>query len=208
MKRYALIGKNIQDSLSPVIHSAYGCQYDLLDVKESELEEVLKLPYDGFNVTAPYKEKVKKYLDAVADESLPVNTISTDIHSRLVGHNTDKQGFSSALNMAGVILYGKIGIIGNGAMARLIKNLHENSILINGYDFSPSSLDKFDALINCTPRQDYNLSWLPRGAWVMDLGYKDSTFIDNARASGNFAFNGMGMLMAQAKGSRKIWKED
>ncbi len=53
MKKYALIGKNIQDSLSPVIHGAYGCQYELLDIEEDQLEWALEQNYDGFNITAP-----------------------------------------------------------------------------------------------------------------------------------------------------------
>ena len=205
MKRYALIGKDIQGSLSPVIHGAYGCQYDLLDIEEHQLEWALSLPYDGFNVTSPYKEKVIKYLDLVTGDI--VNTISKD-GDRLLGYNTDAYGFKQAVEIAGLSLYTRIGIIGNGATSKTLQSMIPNHIIIDGRNLHPNGFSSFaglHGLINATPYQGYDLTGLSKSAWVVDLGYKDPTFINNARARGNYAFNGMGMLMAQAKESQRIW---
>lgn len=205
MKRYALIGKNIQDSLSPVIHGAYGCQYDLLDIEEHQLEWALSLPYDGFNVTSPYKEKIVKYLDRATGNI--VNTIQKD-GTALDGFNTDIKGFKKAIGIAEVNIHVRIGIIGNRAMSKMLQLIIPNHTIIDGRNLHPSGFSSFaglHGLINTTPHQDYDLIGLSKNAWVMDLGYKDDTFVKAARERGNFAFNGMGMLIAQAEESQRIW---
>ncbi len=206
MKKYALIGKNIQDSLSPVIHGAYGCQYDLLDIEEDKLEWALSLPYDGFNVTSPYKEKIKPFLNSRC-VNIPVNTI---VKSSIgwEGYCTDCVGFEKAVKQTGVNIECKIGIIGSGEMSKMIQKLIRNSEGIDGRNLHKNGFNSFAGfygLINATPCQDYNLDGLSKNAWIMDLGYKDDTFIKAARARGNFAFNGMGMLIAQAEESQRIW---
>jgi len=199
MKKYALIGRNIQDSLSPVIHGAYGCQYDLLDVEEDKLEWALSQPYDGFNVTSPYKEKICEFLKVKPVHGV-VNTIKNG-----VGYNTDVRGFNAAINIADVHLLNKrIGFIGNGAMTKILRIVVDKYRIIPHYG-NIQDFTNLDGLINCTPRQNFDLEGLPKDAWVMDLGYKDDTFIKTARARGNFAFNGMGMLIAQAEESQRIW---
>ncbi len=215
MKKYALIGKNIQDSLSPIIHGAYGCQYDLLDIEEDKLEWALSLPYDGFNVTSPYKEKICKFLNSFSGDALPVNLISNH-DGELRGYNTDSWGFIRAIKMARVDV-GRVGIIGNGGAAKAIQStlnkISRTPRMINSrIAFSEQIrqdgdciLKDLTGIINCTPYQDYNLTGLSKEAFVMDLGYKDDTFIKAARARGNFAFNGMGMLIAQAEESQRIW---
>ncbi len=202
MKKYALIGRNIQDSLSPVIHQAYGCQYDLLDIEEYQLEWALARSYDGFNVTAPYKKSICKHLKFAQYPEI-INTIKRK-NGLLEGYDTDSAGFMSAIRQAGVYLGGRITIIGTGAMAELLQRQIKNYRILDSrseeYNFAKS-----DGVVNCSPRQNIELHGLSKHAWVMDLGYKDSTFIDNARARGNFAFNGMGMLIAQAGESQRIW---
>lgn len=205
VKKYALIGKNIQGSLSPVVHRAYGCEYDLLDVNESELEEVLKLHYDGFNVTAPYKEKIKKFLNSSCD--YPVNTIVKS-NGKLIGYNTDLIGFLEALQLAGVSCEDKIAILGNGSMGKLLNKVLRNSDMFDGHCYDSSLFKTYYGVVNCTPKQDYDLSYLPKNAWAMDLGYKDDTFVNNAKANGTFAFNGFNMLIIQARESQKLWNKD
>ncbi len=202
MKKYALIGKNIQDSLSPVIHGAYGCQYDLLDVEEDKLEWALSLPYDGFNVTSPYKEKIRKFVYA---DNQPLNVLKR-FNEGWMGYNTDGTGFLRACAKANALVIGDIGIVGNGGASIIIqRKLGYQCKVINGRDYAAWELEDLVGLVNCTPFQNYNLEGLPKNAWVMDLGYKDDTFIKNARTRGNFAFNGMGMLIAQAEESQRIW---
>jgi shikimate 5-dehydrogenase len=145
-------------------------------------------------------------------ESKPVNTISKTQNGKLIGWNTDIIGFDKAINMVGEISFkNPIGIIGSGQMSKMIQDYFNKHaieyLVINNRDYDGYfPLEGLSGLINCTPFQNYNLECLPQSSWVMDLGYKDDTFIKNARARGHFAFNGMGMLIAQAEESQRIWK--
>lgn len=210
MEKYALIGKNIQDSLSPVIHGAYGCQYDLLDVEEGQLEWALSQPYDGFNVTSPYKEKVCKFLKRYWSHSGVINTIVKEPYrGDLFGYDTDSAGFEIALAKNGINLGdGTVNIIGMGAMAQMIESL----VVMRGGKarMLDSRHDNYSfgsgvGVVNASPRQ--NISFIGSPAWIMDLGYKDDTFVRSARKShpSIVAFNGMGMLIAQAEESQRIW---
>ena len=60
----------------------------MLDVEKGQLEWALNQDYDGFNITAPYKKKVWKFLKSYPLDKI-VNTITRDKH----GENTDRKGF-------------------------------------------------------------------------------------------------------------------
>lgn len=99
MAKYGLIGRDIAYSQSPFMHKIIGdYEYELIDIpEESILKDTLEnREYDGFNVTAPYKESVMKYLDEISDlasEANAVNTIKRMPDGKLKGYNTDVYGF-------------------------------------------------------------------------------------------------------------------
>ncbi|MBI4529823.1 MAG: hypothetical protein HY695_38990 [Deltaproteobacteria bacterium] len=72
-----------------------------LDVEESRLADLLQALKSstrvmGVNVTVPYKMKVMEYLDGLDERARriqAVNTIVRTAQGRLVGYNTDGQGF-------------------------------------------------------------------------------------------------------------------
>ena len=104
-----LIGANIQNSLSPVLHenacAAAGIHgyYHLMDLDHlpgRRLEELIDAArnagFQGVNVTFPCKEAVLPLLDDVTDEARQigaVNTVTIGADGRLVGYNTDRTGF-------------------------------------------------------------------------------------------------------------------
>ena len=71
-KRFALIGHHINHSISDLIHkelfslSKIDASYELIDIAIDEFDNniynVIK-SFDGLNVTAPYKQKIIKYLE-------------------------------------------------------------------------------------------------------------------------------------------------
>ena len=74
MKKFALIGRDIQESFSPFIHNycfkelSLDAQYNIIDISEpSDLSNVIELlkskKLDGINVTTPYKKDFIPYLD-------------------------------------------------------------------------------------------------------------------------------------------------
>lgn len=105
MKKAALIGNDVQHSLSPTIHSFFFKQhnivgrYDCFSVTEQALtktvESLVKEGYTGFNVTIPYKEKVITLLDDIDDHANKIGAVNTILikEDKLIGYNTDSYGF-------------------------------------------------------------------------------------------------------------------
>jgi shikimate dehydrogenase len=121
MLRSGLIGRAIQDSRSPWLHEqearAQGLElsYELFDFSErgwpdtalaSLLPELRDRGYAGVNVTYPFKQAVMPLLDDLAESAELVGAVNTVAMrgGRLVGHNTDMQGFRDAFlaELAGV----------------------------------------------------------------------------------------------------------
>ena len=100
-----------QYSKSPALwNAAFGLLgmnaiYLPLDVAESRLKELASALRDsermlGVNVTVPYKLKIMEHLDeldAGAKQIQAVNTIVRTADGRLIGYNTDGQGFVESI---------------------------------------------------------------------------------------------------------------
>ena len=117
--RYALIGKSVSKSLSPLIHLLVGKEYSLLDVPgEDGLGTALSSDLDGFNVTMPYKKSIIPYLNEVfgfAKNCGVVNVVAKR-DKKLVGYNTDFYGLEYMIGREGVSLKDKdVLILGGGA---------------------------------------------------------------------------------------------
>ena len=127
MRRFALIGRGVSQSLSPIIYNwffrekGYEARYTVIEPSEGldGIAELLKR-LDGFNVTIPYKKDILRYLDEVrgpAAEIGAVNTVKNE-EGVLVGYNTDYRGFLKALSIAGAPGYDTVLMIGAGGAAR------------------------------------------------------------------------------------------
>lgn len=105
MKKAAVIGYPIAQSLSPVIHNHWFAKneiegnYEAIEVAPENLAEAverLKIEgYSGFNVTVPHKTEIIKYLDKVAPlarQMGAVNTVKIAEDGTLSGFNTDGIG--------------------------------------------------------------------------------------------------------------------
>ncbi len=125
--KLGLIGYPLGHSWSPEIHSFFLKQncYSLIELKEDELGPFLeKKEFDGLNVTIPYKQKVIPYLDELdplAEEAGAVNTIVNQ-NGRLIGHNTDVEGFRDMMLAHGIdVKSSKTAVIGDGGVSRAIQ---------------------------------------------------------------------------------------
>lgn len=131
-KLIGIFGYPLQHSLSPIMHNKalqkMGLNYCYvpLEVKPDDIgkavEAIRFLDILGVNVTIPYKEKVIEYLDSLSPEAeacAAVNLIKNE-SGRLVGHNTDGQGFVCGLQEAGIEVKGNILLIGAGGAARAV----------------------------------------------------------------------------------------
>lgn len=102
MAKLALVGCDIGYTRSPAVHAAIAeatgaaIDFDVFDVTADGLDAAIaKLfaEYDGFFITKPYKNDVKRYLNEVRT-ACGVNLVRCKDRT---GFNTDGMGFSSAL---------------------------------------------------------------------------------------------------------------
>jgi len=129
-----LIGYPVEHSKSPLMHNAafqslgLDFVYVLLSVKAPDLKEAVTdlraSNVAGANVTIPYKEEVIKYLDEITPEAMFIGAVNT-IHNRegkLIGYNTDGQGFITSLLTDGKIkLEGqRVFLIGAGGAGKAV----------------------------------------------------------------------------------------
>ncbi|MCK8817472.1 shikimate dehydrogenase [Natroniella sulfidigena] len=133
-KLVGLLGDPVEHSKSPLMHNAVleklGLNYRYLafQVKSEEVKEALEgiraLGIKGVNVTIPHKEAVINNLDDLSKEAELIGAVNTieNKEGRLIGHNTDGQGFVRALaEEVGFSAQGKkILIIGAGGAAKAV----------------------------------------------------------------------------------------
>lgn len=229
--RYGLIGEHLSHSFSPEIHrelSEGAYDYRLIELTPSELDPFLsEKSFDGVNVTIPYKGAVMPYLDEIAPEAIKIGAVNTVVRrgDRLVGYNTDYDGFRYLLNrLDEPIQDASVLILGNGATSKTVaavcSDLGASSVVKVSRRESPTfdELDRFkdvQVIINTTPVGMYpklDQTLIQPGAFstcrtVVDVIYNPlaSQLIQNARAAGIRAGNGLPMLVAQAKAAAEIF---
>lgn len=109
-KIYGLIGYPLGHSISFHIHNAafkaasIDAIYLNIPINPEKFHQVVEglkyLPFSGFNVTIPFKERIISYLDDISEISKllkAVNTIYKDKNGNWIGDNTDFEGFLKTL---------------------------------------------------------------------------------------------------------------
>ena len=109
MRKAAVVGWPIDQSLSPVIHGHWLARngiegtYERVGIKPGDLPrkipEMIAAGFAGFNVTMPHKQDIMSLLadmDDLATRIGAVNTV-TVLDGRLHGTNTDAYGFLAHL---------------------------------------------------------------------------------------------------------------
>jgi len=132
-KLVGLIGYPVEHSLSPAMHNSAFAALDLnwcyvpLPVRPERLGEAVAglraLSFVGANVTVPHKEAVMPHLDHVTPEAQAIGAVNTLVmrEGRSIGHNTDWQGFLTALGEGGFDPHGKRAVVlGAGGAARAV----------------------------------------------------------------------------------------
>jgi len=133
-KIIGVIGKNIENSLSPFIHNRIILRHSLnfcylpFQVAETDLYQAINgiraLNIKGVNITFPYKEKVIDFLDILEESTLKIGAVNTIVNNNgiLTGYNTDVIGFKKSLQENGKFsIKGKRAVIlGAGGSARAV----------------------------------------------------------------------------------------
>lgn len=129
-----VLGWPLEHSLSPVIHHAAFRRLDLdwvylpFPVEPERLADAITglraLGAIGANVTMPHKETVIPHLDDLSGDARSIAAVNTiqRLGDRLIGHNTDVDGFASFLSDdAGLEVSGlNCLVLGAGGAARAV----------------------------------------------------------------------------------------
>ena len=199
MKKFFLIGNDIQKSLSPKIHNViyreYGIKasYDLFQIKNVDEIKNLTNVSDGFNVTAPFKSQIISFLTNLNLDIDSVNTVTVTMNGKkLTGYSTDGKGFILDAIRLGLNLE-RVFIVGTGGAAKSI--VHELKKIGIGFSVYNKQNDikkeikkiKPTLIINATPAKFYLDN-------IYDLKYNDYE-----------GMSGIGMLIYQAILSAEIF---
>lgn len=128
-KKFAVIGHPIGHTMSPFIHkrlfelSGIDAEYGILDIAPEKLEYEYRntlLKLDGYNITIPHKQAIIPFIDAIDEKAEMYGSVNTVANSegKAKGYTTDPDGFLKALSAAGIVLGGRVVIVGCGGVAR------------------------------------------------------------------------------------------
>lgn len=243
MREFGLIGQSLAHSFSPAYFAAKFAALGLTDHRYSAFElpsldglAALLAAHPhlaGLNVTLPYKESIRAHLDELAPTARlvgAVNVIGFAPGGRRIGHNTDLEGFSTALTgFLGHSRPARALILGRGGAGRAVEvALKARGIpylfvtrnpLAAGLSYrelSAALIRHHPLIINTTPVgtwpditacPDLPYDALTPAHRLFDLVYNptETEFMRRGRQAGAAVTNGQQMLEAQAEASWKIW---
>ena len=246
-KKFLVIGNPIEHSLSPKLHNYWIKKNNLkasYDKKLLEQDEIRQLILDvreekihGINVTVPFKKAVIPFLDILSDEARSSESVNTIYKSKdkIIGDNTDIEGFKSSLEKTNQTIKNKKAfILGAGGVVSSIiialKKMHISKIyLSNRTELKALELKKvfpeieivewgkvvdFDIIINATSiglnkKDKINIDYekISRNKLFYDVIYnpRETYFLKKAKEFGAQIENGKMMFVYQAQKAFFIW---
>jgi shikimate dehydrogenase len=226
--KYGLLGYPLGHSRSPEIHallfekSKKGSTYDLYQAENLDGFETLVGGLSGFNVTIPYKTEIIKHINGLSDEAELFSSVNTVTRKggRLIGYNTDCEGFLFDLTRLKMPFAGRVCLIGCGGAgrmiafsaakagcdltiatrspgkAKLVVREIEEKIGVSPIEITDSPAGHFDLLINSTPVGMFpNMSDCPA----------DDKLIENSRFVYDLVYNPTDtVLVKKAREAGKI----
>ena len=247
MKKYLVIGNPINHSLSPELHNHWIKQnrldaiYEKKKLNSNDLEELIlnvkKGNINGANVTVPFKNAIIPYLDELSNEAKKTRSVNTVYlkDKKVIGHNTDIEGFEKAIkNIDFNLKNKKIFILGAGGVvpsiiyalikmgsseimisnrtekkADEVKNIFNNIKIIRW-----GEIPNFDVVINATSlglnyddKMNLDFTKVGKNKLFYDVIYNPSetNFLSSGKKLGNKYENGKLMFIYQAFSAFKLW---
>jgi len=128
MKLFTIFGDPVSHSRSPLMHNYVFNQLNIPAcytrthlIDGNKLKEVFESKcFDGANVTVPHKEAAFEACDEIRGIANSIGVVNTLVREgdRLIGYNTDADGFMSAIQSFGTIHHALI--LGAGGTARAL----------------------------------------------------------------------------------------
>lgn len=224
-----LLGETLGHSYSPMIHHELAdYDYRLFEIPREALGAFLQSgPWDGLNVTIPYKKAVVPYCSALSDTAERLQSVNTLVRrpdGTLYGDNTDLYGFLHMVRKSGMDPRGKKALVlGSGGASVTVKAALEQlgaavTVISRSGPDNYETIDRHaDAQIiaNTTPVGMYphngaaplDLCRFPRCEGVLDIVYNPArtALLLQAEALGLPSIGGLSMLVAQAKRSAELF---
>lgn len=225
-----LLGRKLGHSFSPQIHNQLAdYSYELFELEPEELADFFeRADFSGLNVTIPYKKDAMAYCHELTDIARRIGCVNTVVRSadgRLLGHNTDYDGFKWLVESTGVSPAGKKTLVlGNGGASltvqTVLRDMGASEVVVvsrGGEDNYLNFYRHSDAaiLVNATPVGMYphngeslaELERLPGLECVIDVVYNPAKtrLLLDAERLGIVCANGLGMLVAQAAAASQMF---
>jgi len=235
MRLFAIFGDPVSHSRSPLMHNCVfknlgfkACYTRMRLVDGSKLRDTFfSLKLSGANVTVPHKEAAYRACDEIRGFAKSVGVVNTIINEdgRLIGYNTDADGFMYAIEEFKDVK--NILVIGAGGTARALSSrfkqdeLHVDvlnrsegrleefkSVVDNTYTWDSFKIKKYDLVVNTTSAglSDENYpcplemlsSILDNTSYVADAIYgKLTPFLKLAQSKNITYKDGSDMLLGQ-----------
>jgi shikimate dehydrogenase len=227
MRKFALLGKNIQHSKSPEIYKALispSIQYDLLDYEnESDIptaKELLDL-YEGINITSPYKKVFLNdvILNPSAEKTSAINCLRKN-GDKIFAENTDYMAIIDILNSfvenEGELV---VAILGDGVMSK-VTQVALTQLSIPWAVFSRKKTSNFARLnleevykdkkqilltINTCAREFVFSGTLPPNSIFWDFNYSFEAHSSKIPSKIRQYHDGLSMLLKQAEYAVAFW---
>ena len=129
MKKYLVIGNPIEHSLSPQLHNYWiknnniKAIYEKKKIEKNDLKnlvlQIKEKEIHGVNVTVPFKKAIIPFLDKLSAESENTQSVNTVFfeNNKIIGHNTDIDGFELSMKKSKFnLLNKKVFILGAGGV--------------------------------------------------------------------------------------------
>jgi len=183
MKLFAIFGDPVAHSRSPLMHNSvfkhlnYKACYTRVHLEDgSKLKETFfSLKLSGANVTVPHKEAAYEACDEVRGFAKKVGVVNTLINEdgRLIGYNTDADGFIFAIKEFGDMK--NILILGAGGTAKaLASKFIDSGIKVSVINRSDSRLSYFKELgCECFSWNDFEIKKYDLVVNTTSAGLKD-----------------------------------
>ena len=247
MKNYLVIGNPISHSYSPQLHNYWFKKNNINAIYNKEklnvndlknlISKIKNFKINGVNVTVPFKKDVIPYMDKLSPEAKSTQSVNTIYlnDNKVIGHNTDVEGFEIAIketkfdiNRKTIFILGAGGVVPSIVYAlnkmkvseiiianrtrdkaEMLKNTFNNLSVIDW-----GEVPAFDMIINATSlglndEDELNLDFskVEKEKFFYDVIYNPSetNFLKKAKKMGNKTENGKKMFIYQAAAAFNIW---
>lgn len=183
MKLFAIFGDPVAHSRSPLMHNSvfkhlnYKACYTRVHLTDGSKfrETFFALGLSGANVTVPHKEAAYAACDEVRGFAKKVGVVNTIVleGNRLIGYNTDADGFMFAIEEFGALK--RVLMLGAGGTAKALSaRLKESGVEVSILNRSKERLAYFEALgCECFSWDDFKLKKYDLVVNTTSAGLKD-----------------------------------